>query len=93
MAMNRVLFQPGLSMAGFMEQYGSEDKCEVVDRLALAWRLCLPGVWLRSEQLVSPRRPARSPLRSTSRCRRRCRVIRSRINGSVGTSVRASTWC
>ncbi|HRO58866.1 MAG TPA: IS1595 family transposase [Burkholderiaceae bacterium] len=28
MAMNRVQFQPGLSMAEFMERYGSEDKCE-----------------------------------------------------------------
>ena len=28
MAMNRVQFQPGLSMAEFLERYGSEDKCE-----------------------------------------------------------------
>ncbi len=28
MAMNRVQFQPGLSMAEFMDRYGSEDKCE-----------------------------------------------------------------
>jgi len=28
MAMNRVQFQPGLSMAEFLDRYGSEDKCE-----------------------------------------------------------------
>jgi len=28
MAMNRVQFQRGLSMAGFLERYGSEDQCE-----------------------------------------------------------------
>ncbi len=28
MTMNRVQFQPGLSMAEFMDQYGSDDRCE-----------------------------------------------------------------
>jgi ribosomal protein L37AE/L43A len=28
MAMNRVQFQPGLSMTEFLDRYGSEDKCE-----------------------------------------------------------------
>ena len=28
MSMNRVQFQPGLSMAEFMDQYGSEEQCE-----------------------------------------------------------------
>ena len=28
MAMNRVQFQPGLSMADFMDRYGMEDQCE-----------------------------------------------------------------
>ena len=28
MAMNRVQFQPGLSMAEFFERYGSEEQCE-----------------------------------------------------------------
>src|SRR5450432_590649 len=28
MAMNRVQFQPGLSMIEFLDRYGSEDKCE-----------------------------------------------------------------
>ena len=30
MAMNRVQFQPGLSMSEFFERYGTKDKCEVV---------------------------------------------------------------
>ena len=28
MAMNRVQFQPGLSMTEFMDLYGSDEKCE-----------------------------------------------------------------
>lgn len=28
MAMNRVQFQPGLSMPEFMDQYGTEEQCE-----------------------------------------------------------------
>ena len=28
MTMNRVQFQPGLSMAEFLDRYGSDDKCE-----------------------------------------------------------------
>ena len=28
MAMNKVQFQPGLSMTEFMDRYGSDDKCE-----------------------------------------------------------------
>ena len=36
MAMNRVQFQPGLSMAQFMERYGSEDKCEAA-LMAARW--------------------------------------------------------
>ena len=28
MTMNRMQFQPGLSMAEFLERYGSQDKCE-----------------------------------------------------------------
>ncbi len=28
MAMNQVQFQPGLSMAEFVDRYGSEDRCE-----------------------------------------------------------------
>ena len=28
MAMNRVQFQAGLSMAEFMDRYGSEEQCE-----------------------------------------------------------------
>ena len=28
MAMNRVQFQPGLSMTKFLDRYGTEDQCE-----------------------------------------------------------------
>ena len=36
MAMNRVQFQRGLSMAEFMERYGSEDRCEA-ELVAARW--------------------------------------------------------
>ena len=36
MAMNRVQFQPGLSMAEFMDRYGTEDKCEAA-LIAARW--------------------------------------------------------
>ena len=55
MAMNRVQFQPGLSMTEFMDLYGSDEKCEAgAGRIALACWLCLLGVRLRPEQFVSP---------------------------------------
>ena len=28
MAMNRIQFQPGLSLTDFLEQYGTEERCE-----------------------------------------------------------------
>jgi hypothetical protein len=34
--MNRVQFQPGLSMAEFMERYGSDDKCEAALLMVLS---------------------------------------------------------
>ncbi len=35
MPMNRIQFQPGLSMPEFFEQYGSESRCEAaLERLA-----------------------------------------------------------
>jgi ribosomal protein L37AE/L43A len=36
MQMNRVQFQPGLSMAAFMDQYGSNEKCEAA-LIAARW--------------------------------------------------------
>lgn len=35
MAMNRVQFQPGLTMHKFMELYGTQDKCEAA---VIGWR-------------------------------------------------------
>ena len=63
MTMNRVQFQPGLSMAEFMDRYGSDDKCEAA-LIDSRWPagLCLPGLRLRAEQLVSARGPAVLPV-------------------------------
>ena len=41
MAMNRVQFQSGLSMADFLKRYGSEAQCEVA-LFAARW----PEIWL-----------------------------------------------
>ena len=41
MAMNRVQFQPGLSMSEFFERYGTEEKCEAelfASRWPSGWR-------------------------------------------------------
>ena len=35
MAMNRVQFQPGLSMHAFMDLYGTQEKCEAA---VIGWR-------------------------------------------------------
>lgn len=35
MAMDRVQFQPGLSMHQFMDLYGTQDKCEAA---VIGWR-------------------------------------------------------
>ncbi len=55
MTMNRVQFQPGLSIAEFVDQFGSEYKCEAA-LIASRWPggFFLLGVWLRAQQLVSP---------------------------------------
>ena len=63
MAMNRVQFQPGLSMPEFLERYGSDDQCEAaLGGLALARWLYLPCVRLGREQLVSARGTAVLPV-------------------------------
>jgi hypothetical protein len=52
MARNKVQFQKGLSEAQFAVLYGTEDQCrEAVMSLALAIRLCLPGLRRGAPQL------------------------------------------
>ena len=53
MAMNRVQFQAGLSMAEFLDRYGSEDKCEAA-LVAARWPkgFACPACGGRSQQFV-----------------------------------------
>ena len=63
MTMNRVQFQPGLSMAEFLERYGSDEQCEAA-LIAARWPsgFACPACGWRPAQLVSPRGPAVLPV-------------------------------
>ena len=64
MTMNRVQFQPGLSMAEFMDRYGSDDKCEaaLID-VALAAGFACPACGCGRAARVRARRAALLPVR------------------------------
>jgi len=77
MAMNRVQFQPGLSMTEFLDRYGSEDKCEAA-LVAARWPqgFACPacgsgahGVFLRDERRYW----------QCGACRHQCSVISGTI--------------
>ena len=44
MAMNRVQFRPGLSMAELLDRYGNDDKRDGSDVLALAQGISMPAM-------------------------------------------------
>ena len=77
MAMNRVQFQPGLSMADFMDRYGMEDQCEKAV-CSSRWPngLVCPrcGVW----QVSSFRRQGRLYFQCSA-CRHQCSVVSGTI--------------
>ena len=77
MAMNRVQFQPGLSMAEFVERYGSEDKCEAA-LVTSRWPdgFACPGCG--SEANSSFRREGRLYFQCSA-CRHQCSVISGTI--------------
>lgn len=77
MAMNRVQFQPGLSMAEFLDRYGSQDQCEaalVVSRWpgGFACPVCGEG------QNSSFRREGRLYFQCSA-CRHQCSVLSGTI--------------
>jgi len=77
MAMNRVQFQPGLSMAQFMDRYGSEDQCEAA-LMAARWPhgfLCPLCARSASSRF---RREGRL-YQQCSACRHQCSVISGTI--------------
>lgn len=75
MSMNRVQFQPGLSMHQFMELYGTHEKCEAA---VISWRwpsgyVC-PSCGLAGGSFSSYRR-GQLLYRQCSECRFQCSVI------------------
>ena len=75
MAMNRVQFQPGLSMHRFMELYGTQDKCEAA---VIAWRWPTGYVCCSCGQVggsFSTFRRGRLLYRQCSGCQFQCSVI------------------
>jgi hypothetical protein len=77
MAMNRVQFQPGLSMAEFFEQYGSQDKCEAVV-IASRWPEGFACPACGCGQSSSFRREGRLYFQCSA-CRHQCSVISGTI--------------
>jgi transposase-like protein len=73
MAMNRVQFQPGLSMPEFMERYGSEEQCE--EALAASrWQDGFVCPACGAAAFCAFRR-GKLPYRQCSSCRYQCSVI------------------
>jgi ribosomal protein L37AE/L43A len=73
MAMNRVQFQPGLSMAEFFARYGSDDKCEAA-LLASRWPEGFACPVCGAGQHSSFRREGRLYFQCSA-CRHQCSVI------------------
>ncbi len=88
MKMNRVQFQPGLSMAEFMDRYGSDDQCEAA-LIDSRW----PGGFVRPAcgcgHSSSFRREGRLCFQCTA-CRHHCRVISGTI--VEATKLGLSRW-
>lgn len=90
MAMNRVQFQPGLSMHQFMEQYGTPEKCEAA---VIGWRwpkgyVC-PACGQADASFSSFRR-GRLLYRQCSACHFQCSVIAGTIFES--TKLPLTIW-
>jgi transposase-like protein len=79
MAMNRVQFQPGLSMHEFMDLYGTQDKCEAA---VIGWRwprgYACPSCE-RTDASFSSFRRGRLLYRQCSACHFQCSVIAGTI--------------
>lgn len=77
MAMNRVQFQPGLSMAEFLDRYGSEDQCEAA-LIASRWPEGFACPACGSGENSSFRREGRLYWQCSA-CRHQCSVISGTI--------------
>ena len=88
MAMNRVQFQPGLSMTQFLERYGSDDQCEAA-LIASRWPEGFACPACDSRPNSSFRREGRLYFQCSA-CRRQCSVI----SGSIfeATKLSLTRW-
>ena len=77
MAMNPVQFQPGLSMAEFLDRYGSEDQCEAA-LIAARWPEGFACPACGSRENSSFRREGRLYWQCSA-CRHQCSVISGTI--------------
>jgi len=88
MAMNRVQFQRGLSMAEFLEQYGSDDQCEAA-LIASRWPQGFACPACGGPASCSFRRQGRLYWQCAS-CRHQCSVISGTIFES--TKLALTRW-
>ena len=88
MAMNRVRFQPGLSMAEFMDRYGSDDRCETA-LIESRWPKGFVCPLCQCGDSSSFRREGRLYFQCTA-CRYQCSVISGTIFES--TKLGLSRW-
>lgn len=88
MTMNRVQFQPGLSMAEFMGRYGSDDKCEAA-LVESRWPSGFACPACGGRQSSSFRREGRLYFQCTA-CRHQCSVISGTI--FAATKLPLSRW-
>ena len=88
MKMSRVQFQPGLSMAEFMDRYGSDDKCEAA-LIESRWPSGFACPSCGCGQSSSFRREGRLYFQCTA-CRHQC----SAISGTIfeATKLGLSRW-
>ena len=88
MAMNRVQFQHGLSMAKFLDRYGSEDQCEVAV-IASRWPQGFVCPACSSGENSSFRREGRLYWQCSA-CRYQCSVISGTI--FEATKLPLTSW-
>jgi len=88
MAMNKVQFQPGLSMTEFMDRYGSGDKCEAA-LIESRWSAGFACPSCGCAQSSSFRREGRLYFQCTA-CRHQCSVISGTI--FEATKLPLSRW-
>ena len=88
MAMNRVQFQPGLSMAEFMDRYGSDDNCEAA-LIESRWPKGFVCPSCGCGHSSSFRREGRLYFQCTA-CRHQCSVISGTI--FEATKLPLSRW-